>query len=149
MSDYAVVSVEQQCTAVVRSTVGMADMPKAERSARARIAEAIAQLNVGPVGDRFTLCRAAGEGKMHYEPGVIVARTFKPIGNLVPSRLPAGRAVKHLLIGPFDLLPRAWPALFSWCSSQRLELEGTFWQVYGPASADPAEQKTTLFALLS
>ena len=149
MSDYTIVTLEQQHTAVVKSTVGMADMPKAERSARATIANALPQLNAGPVGDSFTLCRAAGDGKMHYQPGVIVAQTFEPIGTVIPSQLPAGRAVKHLLIGPFDLLPQAWPALFSWCSSEGLELEGTFWQVYGPPSADPTEQKTTLFALLS
>jgi effector-binding domain-containing protein len=149
MSDYTIVSVQQQHTAVVKSTVAMADMPRFERSARGIIAQGLPQLNVGPLGDSFTLCRAAGDGKMHYEPGVIVARSFEPIGNLVASQLPAGRAVRHLLVGPFDLLPKAWPALFSWCSSQGLELEGAFWQVYGPPSADPAQQQTTLFALLS
>jgi effector-binding domain-containing protein len=149
MSDYAIVTVEQRYTAVVKSTVAMADMPQAERAARAKIAEALAQLNVGPEGDSFTLCRMPRDGKMHYEPGVIVARACEPTGDVVPSELPAGRAVRHVLVGPFDRLPQAWPAIFSWCSTKALKLEGTFWQVYGPTAADPQKQVTTLFALLA
>ena len=149
MSDYTIVTVDQQYTAVVKSTVGMPNMSQAERSTRAKIAEALAQLNVGPVGDSFTLCRMPRGGQMRYEPGVIVARAFEPIGDVVPSELPAGRAVRHVLVGPLDLLPQAWPALFSWCSTNRLKLEGTFWQVYGPTAAGPEKQETTLFALLA
>ena len=68
---------------------------------------------------------------------------------MVHSHLPGGRAVKHVLVGPFEQLPQAWPALFAWCASQGLKLEGAFWQVYGPTPADPAEQETTLYALLA
>jgi effector-binding domain-containing protein len=63
--------------------------------------------------------------------------------------LPAGRTVKRVLVGSFDQLPQAWPALFSWCASEGLKREGTFWQVYGPTAADPARQETTLYALLA
>lgn len=86
---------------------------------------------------------------MHYEPGVVVARAFEPVGNVVPSQLPAGRAVGHVLVGPFDVLPQAWPALLCWCSTKGLKLEGTFWQVYGPTRPDPVKPETTLFALLA
>ena len=149
MSEYTIVTVDEQPTAAVKSDVEMAEMPNVERSARARIADVLPSLNVGPVGDNFTLCRTPRNGKMHYEPGVIVARAFEPIGDVVPSKLPGGRVVRHLLIGPFDQLPQAWPALFSWCSTQGLKLEGTFWQIYSPTVTDPSRQETTLFALLA
>jgi hypothetical protein len=149
MSLYSVVAVEQQHTAVVKATVALADLPNAERSARARIAHALPNLKTGPVGESFTLCRMPKNGMMHLEPGVIVGAAFDSDGDVVHSHLPGGRAVKHVLVGPFDQLPQAWPALFAWCASEGLKLEGAFWQVYGPAAADPARQETTLFALLA
>ena len=148
-SPYAIVEVEPQHTAAVKFAAAFADLPKAERSARAMIADALPRLGVEPVGDSFTLCRTLKEGMMHYEPGVIVSRTFAPSGDVVSSQLPGGRVVKHTLIGPFDQLPQAWPALFAWCKAQGLELEGAFWQVYGPTAVDPAKQETTLYALLA
>lgn len=148
-SPYAIVEVEPQHTAAVKFAAAFADFPKAERSARAMMADALPRLGVEPVGDSFTLCRTLKEGKMHYEPGVIVSRTFAPSGDVVSSQLPGGRVVKHTLIGPFDQLPLAWPALFAWCKAQGLDLEGAFWQVYGPTAVDPAKQETTLYALLA
>jgi effector-binding domain-containing protein len=107
------------------------------------------ELKIGPVGDSFTLCRLQKDGKLYLEPGVIVARDFASDCDVVRSQLPAGRAVRHVLIGPFDQLPQAWPALFSWCAAKGLKLEGACWQIYGPIAADPAKQETTLYALLA
>jgi uncharacterized protein YndB with AHSA1/START domain/effector-binding domain-containing protein len=146
---YTIVAVELQHTAAVKLTVGFADMPNAERSARTKIADALSGLGTVAGGDSFTLCRRLTDGKMHYEPGVVVSRAFTSSGDVVSSQLPGGRAVKHVLIGPFDQLPNAWPALFAWCASQGLRLEGAFWQVYGPTAANPNKQQTTMYALLA
>jgi len=148
-SPYTIVFVEPQHTATVKFAVAFADMPNAERSARTKIAEALPKIGAEPVGRSFTLCRRLPDGKMHYEPGVIVSRTFTSSGDVVSSELPGGRAVKYVLIGPFDQLPQAWPALFTWCDSQGLQLEGAFWQIYAPTAAHPAEQETILYALLA
>jgi effector-binding domain-containing protein len=149
MSQYSIVTVEQQQTAAVKATVAMADLPKAERSARAKLADALPRLKVEPVGNSFTLCRMPKNGAMYLEPGVIVSRAFAADGDVVPSHLPGGRAVQQVLVGPFDQLPQAWPALFAWCAAQGHKLEGAFWQIYGPTAADPARQETTLYALLA
>jgi effector-binding domain-containing protein len=146
---YTIVAVEPRHTAAVKFTVGFADIPNAERSARTKIADALSQLGNLAAGDSFTLCRRLKDSKMHYEPGVVVSGTFTSSGDVVSSQLPGGRAVKHVLIGPFDQLPQAWPALFAWCASQGLQLEGAFWQVYGPTAVEPAKQETTMYALLA
>jgi effector-binding domain-containing protein len=148
MSGYSVVTVERQHTAVVKATVTFAVLREAEVSARAKLANALVKQGIGETGDCFTLSRMPKDGKIYIEPGVIVARALAPDGDVVPSQLPAGRAVKHVLVGPFDQLPQAWPALFSWCTKEELKLEGTFWQIYGPTAADPAKQETLLYALL-
>jgi uncharacterized protein YndB with AHSA1/START domain/effector-binding domain-containing protein len=146
---YTIVVVEPQHTAAVKYTVGLADIPNAERSARTKLANALSRLGTVAAGDSFTLCRRLPDGKMHYEPGVVVSRTFTSSGDVVSSQLPGGRAAKHVLIGPFVQLPQAWPALFAWCASQGLQLEGAFWQVYGPTAANPTKQETTMYALLA
>jgi effector-binding domain-containing protein len=149
MSGYRIVTVERQHTAVVRATVPFAELQTAEISARTKLANALPTLGSGPTGRSFTLCRRPKDGRMSIEPGVIVACAFDSGGDVVCSQLPAGRAVMHVLVGPFEQLPQAWPALFAWCASEGLEREGTFWQVYGPSTADPARQETTLYALLA
>ena len=149
MTHYDIVTVERQTTAVVKAHVAFADLPETERSARTKLAAALPKLNAGPAGDTFTLSRMPSDGKLYIEPGVIVAQTFNADGDVVPSELPAGRAVRHLLIGPFEQLPQAWPALFAWSREQGHALEGRFWQVYGQTAADPAKQETTLYALLA
>jgi uncharacterized protein YndB with AHSA1/START domain len=146
---YSVVFVEPQHTAAVKFAIAFADMPNAERSARTKIAEALPRIGAEPTGHNFTLCRRLPDGKMHYEPGVIVSRAFTSSGDVISSQLPGGRAVQYILIGPFNQLPQAWPALFTWCDSQGLQLDGAFWQVYGATATDPAKQETTLYALLA
>jgi uncharacterized protein YndB with AHSA1/START domain/effector-binding domain-containing protein len=145
---YSVVIVEPRHTVAVKFALAFSDMPSAERSARGKIAEAISRTGI-EAGDSFTLCRRLADGRMHYEPGVVVPRAFTSSGDVVSSQLPGGRAAKHVLVGSFDQLPQAWSQLFDWCASQGLKLEGAFWQVYGPTAADPATQETTLYALLA
>jgi effector-binding domain-containing protein len=86
---------------------------------------------------------------MHYEPGVIVGRAFAAAGDVIPSQLPGGRVVKYTLVGSFEQLPQAWPALFAWCQENGLRREGWFWQIYEPPARDPAAQATHLYALLA
>jgi effector-binding domain-containing protein len=149
MSGYSIVTVERQHTAVVKVTAAFADLQAAELAARAKLASALPRLRAEPAGNSFTLCGMPKDGKLSIEPGVIVTRAFDADGDVACSQLPAGRAVMHVLVGPFDRLPQAWPALFSWCASEGLKREGSFWQVYGPTAADPARQETTLYALLA
>ena len=146
---YSIVTVEPQLTVAVKFAASFADLPNAERSARAKIAEALPKLGIVSVGHTFTLCRMLEAGKMHYEPGVIVNRVFTASGDVVSSQLPGGRAVKYTLVGSFDQLPQAWPALFAWCKESALKREGAFWQIYGPTASDPSKQETTLYALLA
>jgi hypothetical protein len=144
-----IVTVERQLTAVIKAKVPMAEIPEAERSARAKLEAAIRSLHVGPLGASFTLWRPPTEGRLDMEPGVVVSRPFAPLGEVVPSVLPAGRTAHILLTGPYDGIPGAWNRLFAWCSGERLTLAGTNWQIYEDESDDPAELTTSLYALLA
>jgi len=143
----SVVTVERQFAAVIRTLVPMPDIPQAERSLRAKLDAAIAALDVGPLGHRFTLWHPPIDGRLDMQPGILVSRTFAPMGEVVSSALPAGRAAHLVLVGPYDGLPAAWGRLFGWCAEQGLQLAGINWQVY--AEDDPAQPETSLYALLA
>jgi len=143
----SVVTVERRLAAVIRALVPMPDIPKTERTLRAKLDAAIATLDVGPLGNAFTLWHPPVDGRLDMQPGILVSRTFAPVGEVLSSALPAGRAAHLLLVGPYDGLPAAWGRLFGWCAEQGLQLAGINWQVY--AEDDPAQPETSLYALLA
>lgn len=144
-----IVTVERQLTAVVKAKVPMAEIPQAERSARTKLDAAVRSLDVGPLGQAFTLWRPPTDGRLDMEPGIVVSRAFAPLGEVVPSALPAGGTAHLLLTGPYDGIPGAWNRLFAWCAGERLTLAGTNWQIYGDENDDPAKLTTALHALLA
>jgi hypothetical protein len=148
--DCKIVTVERRLTAVVKVDVPMAEIPQAERAARATLAAAKPVLSAyaGVLGDAFTLWRRPAEGRMAMEPGVVVSRPFDPVGAVVPSELPDGRAAHLLLVGPYAGIPAGWQRLFAWCTAEQLALAGINWQVYEGGDADSASARTALYALL-
>ncbi|MFL5049309.1 MAG: GyrI-like domain-containing protein [Xanthobacteraceae bacterium] len=144
-----IVTVERQLTAVVESKVPMAEIPQAERSARTKLDAAVRSLDVGPLGQTFTLWRPPTDGRLDMQPGIVVSRAFAPLREVVPSALPAGRTAHLLLTGPYDGIPGAWNRLFAWCAGERLTLAGTNWQIYGDENDDPAKLTTSMYAPLA
>ncbi|MFL6931449.1 MAG: GyrI-like domain-containing protein [Xanthobacteraceae bacterium] len=144
-----IVTVERQLTAVVESKVPMAEIPQAERSARTKLDAAVRSLDMGPLGQTFTLWRPPTDGRLDMQPGIVVSRAFAPLREVVPSALPAGRTAHLLLTGPYDGIPGAWNRLFAWCAGERLTLAGTNWQIYGDENDDPAKLTTSMYAPLA
>ena len=83
------------------------------------------------------------------EVGVQVTRSFKPIGQVVPSRLPAGRVACTLHRGPYDRLDEPHRAIREWCAARRLALAGPRWEIYGDWREDPAQLETEVCYLLA
>jgi hypothetical protein len=145
--DCGIVTVERQLTAAARAQVRMPEIPQAERALRAKINAAVSALDVGPLGHRFTRWRPLPEGGLDLEPGIVVARTFAPVGEVVPAALPAGRTAHLLYVGPYEGLSAAWQTLFSWCTQEGLPLARVNWQIYLKEDSTPPE--TALHALLA
>jgi len=83
------------------------------------------------------------------EVGVQVTRSFKPIGQVVPSRLPAGRVACTLHRGPYDRLDEPHRAIREWCAARSLALAGPRWEIYGDWREDPAQLETEVCYLLA
>jgi effector-binding domain-containing protein len=145
-----IVTVEHQLTAVIKAKVPFAEIPAAQRSARAAVNAALSSLDAEPTGRPCTRFRTPASGALEMEIGTIVSRPFTAKGEVVPSDLPAGRAAHFLLKGPFDGMPGAWQTLFDWCKAEQLELAGINWEIYMPwQGVDPAKLETDLYALLA
>jgi effector-binding domain-containing protein len=146
----SIVTVDRQLTAVVKAKVPFAEIPMAQRSARAAIDAALPSLDAGPLGRPVTRFRTPAKEALDMEIGTIVGRSFAPAGEIVMSELPAGRAAHFQLKGPFDGMPGAWQTLFAWCAAEKLALAGINWEVYMPwQGVDPAKLETDLYALLA
>ncbi len=146
--EFAVVDTALQHTAAVKVTVPMAGIPQAHMQARPRIMAALPGLVAVEPGLTCTRWHMAGEGQIYMEIGCIVGQSFSEQGDIEPGTLPAGRAAHYTLFGGFEGLGGAWGRLFAWCEAQGHELAGDNWEVYGETPADPALQRTDLFALI-
>jgi hypothetical protein len=149
ISKCSVVTVEKQLTAVVKAKVPFAAIPQAQRAARAAIDAGLPSLDTGARGLTCTRWLPPQGGALDMEMGTIVARRIEPKGEIVPSELPAGRAVHSVMTGPFDGMGAAWQTLFEWIQAEKLQPAGVNWEVYSPAPADPSRQETHLYALLA
>ena len=145
-----VVTVDKKLTAVVKTSVPFAEIPAAQRSARAAVSAALPSLKAGPVGRPCTRFRTPARERLEMEIGSVVSQVFQSNGEVVPSDLPSGRAAHFLLKGPFDGMPGAWQTLFDWCKAEKFDLAGINWEIYMPwEGVDPADLETDLYALLS
>ena len=145
-----IVTVERELTAVIKAKVPFAEIPAAQRSARAAVNAALSSLDAEPTGRPCTRFRTPASGALEMEIGTIVSRPFTAKGEVVPSDLPAGRAAHFLLKGPFDGMPGAWQTMFDWCKAEQLELAGINWEIYMPwQGVDAAKLETDLYALLA
>jgi effector-binding domain-containing protein len=85
---------------------------------------------------------------LQFEVGVQVARTFEPVGGVVPSSLPRGRAVHTIHRGDYTGLGKAHDAIAQWCRTNRHTPAGTRWEVYGDWHENPAKVQTAVYWLL-
>lgn len=144
-----IVTVGRQITAVIKAQVAMDKLPEAQRSLRSKIDAAIQSLDVAPLRHAFTLWRPPIGGRLDMEPGILVSRMFEPVGEVVPSALPAGRTAHFLHMGSYEGIPGAWQTLFTWCAEENLKLADINWEIYGDWNDDSSKLETSMHALLA
>jgi effector-binding domain-containing protein len=87
-----------------------------------------------------------GLGKeFEIETGVEVAAGFQPAAPVYLTETPAGRVVTAAHLGPYDKMAAAYDAIHEYVRTNRLELAGPSWEVYGHHSDDPAKLRTDVF----
>jgi len=90
-----------------------------------------------------------GDGKMHVEYAVQVARSFDRAGDVFATATPAGHIAAAMHTGPYDQLGSAHDAVQRWCRANGHALAGIEWEIYGDWNDDPAKLETKVCYLLA
>jgi hypothetical protein len=76
--------------------------------------------------------------------GVEVVRAFDPVGEVICTATPSGRAATAVHVGGYDQLHRAHDAIRAWRAREACTFTDTSWEIYGDWSDDPAKLETTV-----
>jgi effector-binding domain-containing protein len=82
------------------------------------------------------------------EIGVEVGESMPAIGRVVPSTLPAGRAVTTTHRGRYEDLGSAHRAIIEWCDRHGLQRVGPRWEIYGHWREGAADQEVEVYYLV-
>ncbi|HKQ87974.1 MAG TPA: GyrI-like domain-containing protein [Candidatus Acidoferrales bacterium] len=137
--------------AVVRRRTPQRDLSSVVPAACGLVWKAIKELNV-QAGRHVALYWRIVDGQCDVEIGAEVSSPFPGVGDVYASATPAGEVASVIHFGPYNTLGPAHNAVQQWCKTQRLELAGPSWEVYGhwqdEWNRDPSKIRTDIFYAL-
>lgn len=142
MDDCRLVELEACNTAVVRATVALAELPQFFSGAFPAVIAALAGQGVVPVGPPFTWYAGPPTDDVSLEAGFVVPRPIEPAGTVVPSRLPGGRVVQTVHVGPYDTMHATYDRMRTWMLDHDLIPTMSMWEVYLTDPAADPDQST-------
>jgi effector-binding domain-containing protein len=151
MYDVRALHVDSIPLAVVRRQSRPADLARVVPQACGLVWDALKAQGVR--GGRHVALYWEGGPTMRLEVGVEVNGPFAERGDLVRSVTPAGLVASVTHLGPYAGLRAAHDALHDWCKTERRQLAGPSWEIYGhwqsEWDADPSRIRTDVFYLLA
>ncbi len=124
-------------TAVLRSTLAVAEIGPFIGRAVEAVASALAAQGIAATGPPFARYQRAGEDAFAVEAGLPTASAVSPGGEVLASSLPGGPAAVMTYLGPYDELAAAYGELADWIAERGEEPAGDPWEVY---HSDPAKE---------
>lgn len=147
VNEIRVVETEERPTAVLRAQVPVAELPTFFQKAFGVTWEALQAQGLAPTGPPFALYRGMPAATVDVEAGFPVASPAQPAGEVVPSTLPAGRAVEAMHVGPYDTMEETYGQVEQWMVAERLQPGPVMWESYlsdPQAEPDPATWRTLI-----
>lgn len=141
-------SLEDQPTAVLRTSLAVADIPAFLGRAYMATSATLAKAEAGPAGPPFARYHVVGDGRFEVEAGFPATKPIAPDGEVQPGTLPGGDVATTMYIGPYEGMEPAYAALNSWIA-ERGEPAGDPWEIYydDPDDVpDPASWRTRIVA---
>lgn len=142
-----IVSTAEILSAAIHLTIPGRDMPKYMDPAIQEILKTLADQGMQPSGPMFSYHYRRPSDTFDFEIGFQVARSIKPSGRVMNSKLPAVKVARAVYTGPYEGLAQAWGELQNWVRVRELLETGRFWECYltNPVEVkDPKNYRTEL-----
>lgn len=142
MTDFEVVELDAESTAVLRAEVPMPEIRSVFDRGFGAVMAAVAEQGLEVTGPPFGYYpRMPGE-TVAVAVGFPVAGRLEPSGEVEPMDLPGGRAVRGIHVGSYDSLGQTYEELVAWATEQGLELAEGMWESYlTDPSAEPDQSR--------
>jgi effector-binding domain-containing protein len=137
MAEFSLMERAPQPTAVVRSTIAVAEIPRFLGHAYEAVARVLASQGITPVGEPFAYYKGVPTTTIELEAGFPVAVPCVPSGEVVASELPGGTIATGTHVGPYDTMVETYQRLTTWINAQGLVLGGAMWETY---LSDPQQE---------
>ena len=107
-------------TAVVRSTVRLAELPEFLARALPEVAAVLERQQVLTAGRPFAFCRGGISDRVDVEVGVPVSRPITPSGTVRAGTLPTEDPVIEIHIEPYEAMEAAYFGLRDWMTAYHI-----------------------------
>jgi effector-binding domain-containing protein len=147
MTEIAVTDRSAQDTAVVRERVPVDELPQFFGRALHQAMTFLQAQGHHPVGPPIALYHGMPDGSVDVEAGFPVEAPITPGEGVTPGRLPGGRIVEAVHVGPYDAMEATYGEVMAWMSERRLTPAEEMWEVYltdPDARPDPATWETRI-----
>lgn len=134
----------EQATLSVRATQAVGDLPQFFGRVYGSIMQYLGELGAAPAGMPFATYYNMDMEHMDVEAGFPVAKPLPSKGEIQASRIPAGKYISTIHVGPYDACKSAYDALADWAKQNGHEPNGIAYEYYlNDPSADPKVQPET------
>jgi hypothetical protein len=149
MSDAEVVQCQAHPTAVYKTNTGFPELSATIRKGMDTVYALLPSLNVAPHGHNIVLYKGSlMPGPAPLEVGVLVARGFDKMGDVEPSALPTGEAIRTVHVGPYFEMRRGYERLEQWLATSGRKRTNLSWEIYGDWNEDESKLETELYIQL-
>ena len=149
--EIGVVEVKEQAYLGIRDVVEVSAIPAKMGEFFRELFEYLGRKGIQPVGPPFAYYHSFNPEMIDMESGVPVSMPHEGEGRIRGGKLPSGKALRALHIGPYDRLVETYNAMMAYAMEMDIELVETMWECYltDPQSeSDPSKWRTEIFILL-
>ncbi|HWQ20153.1 MAG TPA: GyrI-like domain-containing protein [Methanotrichaceae archaeon] len=133
--DIKVIDVEEQPVLSIRETASMPSIPERMGQIFCEIGAFLEKSGIGPAGAPFAYWHGMTEesiqkGVFDMECGFPVSQPADGQGRIMRSKLPGGKVLTAMHIGPYETLAETYQALQSWAAENGYQAGEDMWEVY-------------------
>ena len=141
-----VIERKAQPTLGIRMRCGVQDLQKKIPESYKALFEYLEQTGQEMAGAPYAAYFNMDMQNLDVEAGVPVAMKLPGKGDIQPGEVSAGKAAACTHVGPYGTLPAAYEALGRWMAQQKLEGDGTTYEIYlnDPQEVSPEELETQI-----